>query len=111
MNEKYIVDPSASESVDSIVIAHCIDAASVATNVSVDGQMHRLHGKRVTMLDIGTPLVELLTYESTPQNTEIAKDARQNFQVAAEKLVSEGKPFCTALRRMWNAPNFLWEIA
>lgn len=85
--------------------------ASLTIRINVDGLEYRIRGEGQSIVDLSVPVVELCTPDSTPQNRCVEEIAWNDFQLAAERLVREGRTFYSALRATWNLPNLLWEKA
>jgi hypothetical protein len=91
------------------IIGQC-DLADVSLKVPVDEKMYELFGERKSFVPKDIRYINLLKPGSLPDQKEIADGIATEFLDAAAKLVKEGEPFATPLRKEWREPVLVWKL-
>lgn len=95
--------------IDGVILGHTSSLiASFSFGTTINGKEHKLRGTRSSILKIDTPVVILLSPESTVKNGVVSPSAEEEFVKAVKKLSDESVEFYTVLRPEWNLPALYW---
>jgi hypothetical protein len=87
-----------------------VDIKEFSITVTIDGIDYQVYGRVKMVIPKDIHSIELLKPGSQPKSREKIDGVEDKIIQAVERLVKEGEPFATPLRREWREPHLVWQL-